>query len=172
MTHPTVSEILRYATVVFPSRWLSIRFLPHGSSLSIVNNNMLLLKSVKKIKLNFLKNETISFYAYVFWMCVWSHWCLRVFVCELTCWKQLRTLGSMLEPPKAATSPSCLGIWMASWSSRPSCLWSHVSPADATWLKRSEGVGQGEVEKRTKKRKRKKKQGVRGRVRACGWYLK
>lgn len=54
-----------------------------------------------------------------------------------TCWKQLRTLGSMLEPPKAATSPSCLGIWMASWSRRPSCLWSHVSPADATWLNRS-----------------------------------
>lgn len=54
-----------------------------------------------------------------------------------TCWKQLRTLGSMLEPPNAATSPSCLGIWMASWSRRPSCLWSHVSPADATWLNRS-----------------------------------
>lgn len=62
-------------------------------------------------------------------------------VCRRTCWKQLRTLGSMLEPPKAATSPSCLGIWMASWSSRPSCRWSHVSPADATWLKRPEQGG-------------------------------
>lgn len=68
---------------------------------------------------------------------VWSaHICPLVCV-KHTCWKQLRTLGSMLEPPKAATSPSCLGIWMASWSRRPSCLWSHVSPADATWLKRS-----------------------------------
>lgn len=63
--------------------------------------------------------------------------CLYMFCVKHTCWKQLRTLGSMLEPPKAATSPSCLGIWMASWSRSPSCLWSHVSPADATWLNRS-----------------------------------
>lgn len=55
----------------------------------------------------------------------------------LTCWKQLRTLGSMLLPPKAATSPSCRGIWIASWSSRPSCLWSHISVGPATSLKRS-----------------------------------
>lgn len=54
-----------------------------------------------------------------------------------TCWKQLRTLGSMLLPPKAATSPSCRGIWMASWSKRPSCLWSHISVGPATSLKRS-----------------------------------
>lgn len=54
----------------------------------------------------------------------------------LTCWKQLRTLGSMLLPPKAATSPSCRGIWMASWSSRPSCRWSHISVGPATSLKR------------------------------------
>lgn len=55
----------------------------------------------------------------------------------LTCWKQLRTLGSMLLPPKAATSPSCRGIWIASWSRRPSCLWSHISVGPATSLKRS-----------------------------------
>lgn len=55
----------------------------------------------------------------------------------LTCWKQLRTLGSILLPPKAATSPSCRGIWMASWSNRPSCLWSHISVGPATSLKRS-----------------------------------
>jgi len=84
-----------------------------------------------------------------------------VSVCELTCWKQLRTLGSMLEPPKAATSPSCLGTWMASWSSRPSCLWSHVSPADATWLKRSEEWGEG----------RDKKEGVSERVNAWMWVI-
>lgn len=64
--------------------------------------------------------------------------CVCVSLCGRTCWKQLRTLGSMLEPPKAATSPSCLGIWMASWSSSPSCRWSQVSPDEATWLKRSE----------------------------------
>ena len=58
-------------------------------------------------------------------------------LCDLTCWKQLRTLGSMLLPPKAATSPSCRGIWIASWSSRPSCLWSHISVGPATSLKRS-----------------------------------
>lgn len=55
----------------------------------------------------------------------------------LTCWKQLRTLGSMLLPPKAATSPSCRGIWIASCSRRPSCLWSHISVGPATSLKRS-----------------------------------
>lgn len=55
----------------------------------------------------------------------------------LTCWKQLRTLGSMLLPPNAATSPSCRGIWIASWSRRPSCLWSHISVGPATSLKRS-----------------------------------
>lgn len=54
-----------------------------------------------------------------------------------TCWKQLRTLGSILLPPKAATSPSCRGIWMASWSKRPSCRWSHISVGPATSLKRS-----------------------------------
>lgn len=54
-----------------------------------------------------------------------------------TCWKQLRTLGSMLLPPKAATSPSCRGIWIASCSNRPSCLWSHISVGPATSLKRS-----------------------------------
>lgn len=35
--------------------------------------------------------------------------------------KQLRTLGSMLEPPKAAISPRSLGICTQSWSRRPSC---------------------------------------------------
>lgn len=54
-----------------------------------------------------------------------------------TCWKQLRTLGSILLPPKAATSPSCRGIWIASCSNRPSCLWSHISVGPATSLKRS-----------------------------------
>lgn len=63
--------------------------------------------------------------------------------CYPTCWKQLRTLGSMLLPPKAATSPSCRGIWMASCSSRPSCLWSHISVGPATSLKRSETPTRG-----------------------------
>lgn len=61
--------------------------------------------------------------------------CQQSFV--FTCWKQLRTLGSILLPPNAATSPSCRGIWMASWSSRPSCLWSHISVGPATSPKRS-----------------------------------
>lgn len=55
----------------------------------------------------------------------------------LTNRKQLRMLGSTLLPPKAATSPSCRGTWMASWSRTPRCRWSHRPPAFATWLKRS-----------------------------------
>lgn len=55
----------------------------------------------------------------------------------LTNRKQLRMLGSTLLPPKAATSPSWRGTWMASWSRTPRCRWSHRPPAFATWLKRS-----------------------------------
>lgn len=61
----------------------------------------------------------------------------------LTNRKQLRMLGSTLLPPKAATSPSCRGTWMASWSRTPRCRWSHRPPAFATWLKRS-AVGRTE----------------------------
>lgn len=38
--------------------------------------------------------------------------------------KQLRTLGSMFEPPNAATSPNCLGTCMQSCNRRPSFRWS------------------------------------------------
>lgn len=38
--------------------------------------------------------------------------------------KQLRTLGSMFEPPNAATSPNCLGTCMQSCNKSPSFLWS------------------------------------------------
>lgn len=50
----------------------------------------------------------------------------------LTNWKQLRTLGSILLPPKDATSPSCLGIWMASCRRRPRRRWSQKPVALAT----------------------------------------
>lgn len=49
-----------------------------------------------------------------------------------TNWKQLRTEGSMLEPPKDATSPSCRGIWMESWRRRPKRRWSQKPVALAT----------------------------------------
>lgn len=38
--------------------------------------------------------------------------------------KQLRTLGSMFDPPNAATSPNCLGTCMQSCNSSPSLRWS------------------------------------------------
>lgn len=38
--------------------------------------------------------------------------------------KQLRTDGSILEPPKAATSPSWRGTWMQSCKSSPNLRWS------------------------------------------------
>lgn len=38
--------------------------------------------------------------------------------------KQLRTLGSMFEPPNAATSPNCLGTCMQSCNKSPSFRWS------------------------------------------------
>lgn len=38
--------------------------------------------------------------------------------------KQLRTLGSMFDPPNAATSPNCLGTWMQSCNNKPSFRWS------------------------------------------------
>lgn len=46
---------------------------------------------------------------------------------RLTLAKQLRTLGSMLLPPNAATSPSWRGIWIQSWTSSPNFRWS-VNP--------------------------------------------
>lgn len=58
---------------------------------------------------------------------------------ELTNWKQLLTLGSMLLPPKEATSPSCRGIWMESCSSSPSRRWSQKPVELATCLNRSGG---------------------------------
>lgn len=58
---------------------------------------------------------------------------------ELTNWKQLLTLGSMLLPPKEATSPSCRGIWMESCSSSPSRRWSQKPVELATCLNRSAG---------------------------------
>lgn len=58
---------------------------------------------------------------------------------ELTNWKQLLTLGSMLLPPKEATSPSCRGIWMESCSSSPSLRWSQKPVELATCLNRSGG---------------------------------
>lgn len=56
-----------------------------------------------------------------------------------TNWKQLRTEGSMLEPPKEATSPSCRGIWMESWSRRPRRRWSQKPVALATCLNKTGG---------------------------------
>uniref|UniRef100_A0A6B0UTF3 Putative secreted protein n=1 Tax=Ixodes ricinus TaxID=34613 RepID=A0A6B0UTF3_IXORI len=50
--------------------------------------------------------------------------------------KQLRTLGSMLEPPNAAISPSNRGSCTQSWSSRPSCLSSAQPLASAIRRKR------------------------------------
>lgn len=38
--------------------------------------------------------------------------------------KQLRTLGSIFEPPNAATSPNCLGTCMQSCNRRPNFRWS------------------------------------------------
>lgn len=38
--------------------------------------------------------------------------------------KQLRTLGSIFEPPNAATSPSCLGTCMQSCNRSPNFRWS------------------------------------------------
>lgn len=38
--------------------------------------------------------------------------------------KQLRTLGSIFEPPNAATSPNCLGTCMQSCNKSPSFRWS------------------------------------------------
>lgn len=38
--------------------------------------------------------------------------------------KQLRTEGSIFEPPKAATSPSWRGTWMQSCKSSPNLRWS------------------------------------------------
>lgn len=55
----------------------------------------------------------------------------------LTMRKQLRTLGSTLLPPKAATSPSWRGIWMASWSSRLRWRWSVKPPGPDTWRNKS-----------------------------------
>lgn len=56
-----------------------------------------------------------------------------------TNWKQLRTEGSMLEPPKEATSPSCRGIWMESWRRRPRLHWSQKPVALATCLNKTAG---------------------------------
>lgn len=55
----------------------------------------------------------------------------------LTNWKQLRTEGSMLEPPKEATSPSWRGIWMESWRRRPRRRWSQKPVALATCLNKT-----------------------------------
>lgn len=59
-----------------------------------------------------------------------------------TNWKQLRTEGSMLEPPKEATSPSCRGIWMESWSRRPRRRWSQKPVPLATCLNKTGGQGE------------------------------
>lgn len=67
---------------------------------------------------------------------VWAEWC-----CVLTMRKQLRTLGSTLLPPNAATSPSCRGIWMASWSSRLRWRWSVKPAAPDTCRKKSATTG-------------------------------
>lgn len=56
-----------------------------------------------------------------------------------TNWKQLRTDGSMLEPPKDATSPSCRGIWMESWRRRPRRRWSQKPVVLATCLNKTGG---------------------------------
>lgn len=66
-------------------------------------------------------------------VCVWAEWRGGV----LTIRKQLRTLGSTLLPPNAATSPSCRGIWMASWSSRLRWRWSVKPPAPDTCRNKS-----------------------------------
>lgn len=54
--------------------------------------------------------------------------------------KQLRTLGSTLLPPKAATSPNWRGIWMASCSSRLRWRWSVSPPGPDTWRNKSENT--------------------------------
>lgn len=53
---------------------------------------------------------------------------------KLTYSKQLRTEGSILEPPNAATSPSCLGIIIMSYNNKPSFRWLHVSLLSAIKL--------------------------------------
>lgn len=62
-----------------------------------------------------------------------------------TNWKQLRTEGSMLEPPKEATSPSCRGIWMESWRRRPRRRWSQKPVALATCLNKTGGRRAGQT---------------------------
>lgn len=64
-----------------------------------------------------------------------------------TNWKQLRTEGSMLEPPNDATSPSCRGIWMESWSRRPRRRWSQKPVALATCLNKTAGWRRREGER-------------------------
>ena len=63
-----------------------------------------------------------------------------------TNWKQLRTEGSMLEPPKEATSPSCRGIWMESWRRRPRRRWSQNPVALATCRNKTGGRGEEKCE--------------------------
>lgn len=69
------------------------------------------------------------------WMYLGMHW--NACVTILTMRKQLRTLGSTLLPPKAATSPNWRGIWMASWSSRLRWRWSVKPPGPETWWNKS-----------------------------------
>lgn len=72
---------------------------------------------------------------------VWGEWMAgtKCVGARRTNWKQLRTEGSMLEPPKDATSPSCRGIWMESWSRRPRRRWSQKPVALATCLNKTGG---------------------------------
>lgn len=52
--------------------------------------------------------------------------------------KQLRTLGSMFEPPNAATSPNCLGTCIQSCNKSPSFRWSTNLLGSAIKRNRSE----------------------------------
>lgn len=95
------------------------------------NNNLLIAMTLKTDK---------SAVMPCFWRCSGPdghacHECVLVWAERsniLTIRKQLRTLGSTLLPPNAATSPSCRGIWMASWSSRLRWRWSVKPPAPDT----------------------------------------
>lgn len=75
-----------------------------------------------------------------------------------TNWKQLRTEGSMLEPPKDATSPSCRGIWMESCRRRPRRRWSQKPVALATCLNKTGGMEREEKDGGTGRDAKKKEE--------------
>lgn len=70
-------------------------------------------------------------------MCYWIRLTSITFLFFPAFSKQLRTEGSMLEPPNDATSPNCRGSCIQSWSNRPSLRWSTNRLGSAINRKRS-----------------------------------